>query len=640
MRAEITTDGERILAKIPWAGGQGKEWAKLVPGRHPLRDEDGKFICWSYPLTMDTCRTFRRVFGGQLSVSKPLADWARAAITAGESLEQLRDGAVAKFSTIPREAPFLSAALNDRPYQVSGAAFMVLGGQVILGDEPGLGKTLQALAAVLEGDAKTILVVCPKTATRSVWEREVQRWTPTIEPFIAQGSAHEREMAIKAFSITPIQITRKMLIVNKEMVRVKRVEICPDGREMNKDGEWPARCSRRGHNHKRINETKFPELFSIEWDAIIMDESHHLLASTANTMSKHITQGRYGAVLIRRNLRPQGLALALSGTPARSNLTNFWGTLNWCRPDVFTSYWNFAGNHFGVTEGRYGKVIADGAKVPKPVDPEAFDAALRPYYLVRTKQVAAPDLPPITYTGTPGEAGDAAGNYVWVDMEDKQRKAYREMEDLAEAEIRGGTLTANGVLAELIRLRQFAVSYGRMDDEDFHPALPSAKIDWILQFLEEHEGSDSKILIASQFTKIVHMIDAELRRKKISTLTLTGATTDRDRVTLVRRFNDIDDPVRVAVINSIAGGEAITLDSACDDLIIVDPLWTSAMEEQLVSRIHRVSRIHNVFVHRLVTPGTVEEWMVSVTEEQRDVISASKPQARKQAALEAIHWSR
>ena len=84
-------------------------------------------------------------------------------------------------------------------------------------------------------------------------------------------------------------------------------------------------------------------LFAQTYDAVVIDEAHNLLASRSNYQSKHITQQRYGAVMLRRKVREDGLAIALSGTPFRSDLTNAWGTLNWCRPDIFGSFWRWAG---------------------------------------------------------------------------------------------------------------------------------------------------------------------------------------------------------------------------------------------------------------------------------------------------------
>jgi len=654
VQATITTDGEHVLADIPYARGDGPEWAKMVPGARPIYEKregrKDRFLYWQYSLTMDTCRAFRRVFGAQLTVLKPLSDWARLAIKAGETLEQMRDGATVKLSRTHEEAPFLAAAIEDRSYQASGVGFLTLARQAILGDEPGLGKTLQTLATLIECDARVTLVACPRTATRATWERETHRWAPGIATFVAQGTHAEREEEMGQFSDHALTApgTRKMLIINNEMMRAKRYEVCSEGREQEK-GEWPRACTSNSEHmkkqHKTVTEHDWPFLFQQTWDAVVIDEAHNMLASTANTMSKRITQGRYGAMLLRKRVGQDGLALALSGTPFRSNLTKGWGTLNWCRPDVFSSYWRFAETHFGVTQGRYAKVIqpdAKGkpAKIPKPLDEEAWDAAIRPYYLARTKALAAPDLPPIEYAGTPSELSENSGNYVWLDMDPKQAKAYRQMADMAEADVLNGTLIANGTLPEGTRLRQFAISYGAMDGEDFYPTLPSNKMDWLLEFMEEREGCDGKIVVGSQFTKIVHLIERELNKAGIRTLTLTGATSDKKRLELVQQFNDPDSAVQVAILNSIAGGESITLDACCDEMVIMDPLWTDDAEFQLVSRIHRVSRIHQVTVHRPISIGTVEEWMAVNTDEQRAVIQSAKPQARKVTALEAIRWGK
>jgi SNF2 family DNA or RNA helicase len=612
-------------------------------------DKD-KFKHWSYPLTMETCRTFRRIFGSELTVRNALSDWARAAIAAGEQLEQLRDGASAALPRVESESPFLHAAMMDRPYQPAGTAFMVLAGQCILGDEPGLGKTLQTLGALIESDSKDILVGCPRTATRNVWERETRRWAPNIQVFVAQGTRAEREAAMDGYAAfrknwPDIQC---MLVINNEMIRAKRYQQCKLTKDWKKDGNpyaaWskikrPYGSCKKDHPHRTVAEYEWPFLFKRKWDAIVIDESHNLLASTYNVGSKSITQGRYGAMKLRRRLRPEGLALALSGTPFRSKLTKGWGTLNWCRPDVFRSYWNFAGHHFGVEQGKYGQVVAGGAKVPKPVDQEAFDAMLRPYYLARTKELAAPDLPPVLFVGNPPESDPEGMHGIWLDMDPKQKKSYQSMAALAEARLRGGLLTANGTLAEITRLRQFATAHGRMEGNTFVPDLPSNKVDWILEFLMEREGHEEKVLIASSFTQIVHLVSECIEKEfKGEVLRLTGATTDRGRVEIKDRFNDPDDDARVLVVQSKTGGEAITLDGCCSDLVIIDLPWTSDEENQLVARIHRVSRVHQVMVHRLFSLGSVDGWMAAYSDEQRAVIESNKPKARKRTALEAITW--
>jgi SNF2 family DNA or RNA helicase len=631
--ADITTDGKRILALIPWFDGQGPYFAKRILGARPVYDKKvtpNKFKHWSYPLDMATCRDFRKVFGAGLTVRPPLVVWAREEVKREQALELFRNGDVSpnQLSRVRDEAPDLYKAMTDRNYQLAGAAFLAEGKKVILGDEPGLGKTLQTLAAIIESDARTILVACPRTATRAVWFNETRRWAPGICTFLAQGSRSERYDAIdgfKAFS-DDWPDTPRMLIINTEMIRMIP-EVCPYG---NLKGCPTDETSDHKHDRKVAD---WPFLFEQEWDAIVLDESHNALATTKNVQSKGITQVRFGAVQLRKQLKPDGLAVALSGTPFRSKLPRSWGTLNWLRPDVFTSFWRFAERHFSVDSDGWGNVVGS-----EPIDQEAFNEALRPYYLVRTKAEAAPDLPPIMYAGTPPPDNPDGSCYIRLDMEPKQAKAYWEMVRLASARINNGTIMATGVLAELTRLRQFANAYGQLwADGSMLPSMPSNKIEWILDFLREREDTGAKVVIASSFTQIVQLVQQTIVwDKDISSdvLTLTGATSDRDRASLVSRFAN-DDRVRIAVINRKAGGEAITLDAA-DEMVIIDQPWLSDEDEQLTARIHRVSRIHQVTVYRLASTETVDEWMAGITEEQRRILLAAKTRDFKSQVLEAI----
>ena len=618
MSVEITTDGRHILARIPYYQGRGPSLAKEISGAKPVWDETAtpkKFLHWRYPLTMDTCRRFRQVFGQDLNIAPVLADWARTELRRNAEIDGIRRG-VADLERVPDEAPDLYQAISNRQYQLAGAAFLTATGQACLGDKPGLGKTLQTLAAIIEADAEVILVGCRRTATRAVWHMETRRWSPSIRTFVAQGSRDQRKATIIAFQA--YAGGRKMLITNIEMWRAKRVFVCPEN--CGEDQECP---SRKKHSYK--SDPEWPYLHNQKWDALILDESHNLLASTANFQSKRITQGRYGAVQIRRQLRLGGLALALSGTPFRSRLTKAWGTMNWVRPDVFSSYWRFAETHFEVTQGRYGRNVSD-----EPRDLEMFNAALRPYYLARTKEEAAPDLPPIQYAGTYLHDDEEGLKGIWLEMEPKQAKAYREMAADAEAHLDGGRIVAAGVLAEITRLRQFACSTQKLERGEVNPVLPSCKVEWVLDFLHENEGNKGKIVIASSFTKLISLTAQVLRDDGVEVLTLTGETSDRDRARLVERFADPDDPCRVVIINSQAGGESITLDAA-DDMIFLDIPWTADEAEQVESRIHRVSRMHNVTIYRLFSLGTVDEWVAGLTEEQRELLKAAHPDTIEKA---------
>lgn len=630
MEAKITTDGKKIIADIPYANGQGKVWAKLVPGCKAIWDKSGpkdRFVGWGYPLDMATCRKFREVFKDNLRVSNALATWAAAEIARENHMEDMRSGEGIELDRVQKLCPDLYVAIASRSYQIAGAGFMLTGGQVILGDKPGLGKTLQTLATLVQADSQRVLVSCPKTATYSVWVRETARWAPHITTFRAQGSHAEREAVMAEYAAAP---GPKMLIINTEMIRAKRTEVCPEAPGGDLDLCPVTWTGKMDHRHEYRATPDWPFLFEQEWDAIILDESHNLLASTANIQSKRITQGRFGAVKLRKRLREGGLAIALSGTPFRSKLEKSWGTLNWLRPDIFGSFWRFAETHFEVGDNGWGKVIGtedeSGRKIAVPLNQAAFDRAIRPYYLVRTKEEAAPDLPPITYAGTPPEGSPEGLNGIWLEMDPKQAKAYRDMARDATARVEGGTVMANGVLAEITRLRQFANAYGHLTAaRTMVPELPSNKIEWILEFLREREGNPGKVVIASSFTEMVELVAEAIKADAgEDVFTLTGKTTDAGRQQLVEKFADPEHPVRVVVLNSHAGGEAITLDAA-DDMIFIDLPWLSDQAEQVESRIHRVSRIHAVTVYRLLSKGTVDEWMASTNDEQRTQMLAAHP---------------
>jgi SNF2 family DNA or RNA helicase len=247
--------------------------------------------------------------------------------------------------------------------------------------------------------------------------------------------------------------------------------------------------------------------------------------------------------------------------------------------------------------------------------------------IARTKADVAPDLPPIEYAGTAHPLNpDSVG--VWLPLEPAQDKAYNDIVRLASTTLEGTQLNAVGVLAEITRRKQFACSLLTPTAErEWYPSLPSNKIDWILEFLEEREGYDGKVVIASQFTRLLHLIKITLEEAGYPALCLTGETSDQGREEFVRRFQDPDDRFKIGLINMHAGGESITLDAA-DDMIMVDLPWVDSQIEQVESRIHRISRIHQVTVYRLLSLDTIDEHLAVLTAEQRELIQSLRPEGK------------
>ena len=634
---EATIDGTKILLKnVPY---RDKDTVKTIHGCRAKYTTVApkKFIGWNVPLTMDTCFTLRRVFGRELLVGNDLTAWAREALNNQASMEQVRSGEAISLDRVAEMTPQMFQAMSAREYQKVGSSFIYLGKNVILGDDPGLGKTIQTLAALVQQGATRLLVCCPKTTARSVWCNETNFWTPDIMPFVAQGTHAQREQVIRAFEEMPYDGPR-MLIINTEMIRAKKHWQCPDGTVWDEEPgqfgrKWIGKsCQLLDHkkdDHKKFVSYTWPELFANGWHAIVMDESHQFLASTANIQSKRITQGRLGAIHLRRRLVTDGLAVALSGTPFRSDLRKAWGTLNWLRPDVFTSFHGWAQSHFDYEEEDPSKPSYGTPEYKQePRDPAKFNAQLRPYYLGRSKADAAPDLPPVQFMGTRPLDNRVDGlQAIWLELTPEQRKAYNQLSDKAEIDLPGGKLIVNGTLAEITRKRQIASAYGRMEGREFVPTLPSNKIEWLLEFLEEHKGHDTKVVVASEFTEMCNLAQATvIHELGLNTLAINGSITGKKRDEAVARFQDPQDASRVMFLNMQAGGVGITLDTA-DYMILLDVPWKSDIEKQVVDRIHRVSRVHSCFVYRVLSLDTVDNWMGALTDEQRRILMSSSPKA-------------
>jgi SNF2 family DNA or RNA helicase len=604
---------DNIAAQIPFSYGKGR--AKVIPGARPVWDrtvEPNRFKCWIYPLTIATCRAFREEFGDDLDISDDLAEWAWGQRRIEDEMEGLRAGVDSDMPYVREEAPVLWAALQGRPFQITGANFVTKGRRVCLGDEPRLGKTYQALAALVEYGAERTLIACPRVATRTVWARKIYELLGEVA-FVAQGDRANRERVFERFDKAA---GPKFLIINSEMIRVARKYACPDGTENSVRPGKKNGCQ-ADHKHKTVYYPEHPYLFSKPWDAIGLDESHNALASSKHQISDNIPQIRLGAV--RLPLADDGMKIAMSGTPWRERLDRAWGTLNWLDPKQFGSYWKFAEQYFGVEHDMWG-----GSTVGKvPLNKEAFTNAIRPYYIQRTKLEVAPDLKPIEYAGTPPPGNPDGSVGVYIDMEAKQSKAYMEVEDLGLVHLADGkVMLVNGDLAELTRMKQFAVTHGALDAEGkFKPSLPSNKLDWIMEFLAEREELDGKVVIASQFTKVVNLFAAEIRKAGWQVVTITGETSDSKRDYAQDVF--MSGSPRVALINVFAGGEAIDL-SAADEMIFIDEPWTDDKIFQAENRIQNLAKAQQLTVYRLRSAGTIDETIAAMTMEQRKNLLAGK----------------
>lgn len=611
MRIYIEREGDRIHLHSKWAPGLPEKCKSVGGGRWSKSQR-----VWTYPLDFGTCTRLRAVFGADLEIGPELGGWARAEKARLAGMDQLSSMVDVELSPrISYQAPELYDAIGNRTYQKVAAKYIADGRNVLIGDQPGLGKTLETISGIMEaGITGPVLVFCPSTAIDSVWGRELRKWAPEDLVFPIMGTKPKRQQALgeALFNAGMHDTKRTWIICNIEMARVKLWDECVSGLckgDLAKTRfEKDAAKACRG-KHERRTDVQYPELFAQPWASIIVDESHRALIAQAAVLKK-MTQQRAGMALLP--LQDNGLRVALSGTPWRGKAKNFWGTLNWLRPNVYTSFWRWAEQWFDIDDNGYGKVISNHIKEGME---DAFTRELRTIMLRRTKEEVAKDLPPKQYTD------------VVIPLSPKQRKAYDSFAANGIARLDSSVMSGLGVLAEMTRMKQLSASYGHIEQTGanaegdptftYFPELPSSKFDWVVEFLaergieKEEPAGNAKVVLASQWTEVINLYAKELEAMGIPVYTLTGETKQADRPKMIDDFQNNPNSPRVFLLNTYAGGVAVTLDAA-DDLVFLDKTWIPDDQEQVEDRIHRVSRIHNVNIYSLISEDTIEE---SITEQ-------------------------
>lgn len=507
----------------------------------------------------------------------------------------------------------LSKALHNRKFQLAGALFAIQKKNVLIADEPGCGKTIQAIGAVVGSKVTgSVLVIAPKTACYVTWPAELKRWLPTNDPIRIIGGNQtklERNRECQRMLLWDMnhEEGRQWIIVSPNYVRYNI-----------KTGQNGAFIYDRSGNKIIVPVREAISAFLyIDWATIIVDEAHLTLAGATGNIKRQSAQSR-GIRLL--NVKSDGLRIALSGTPFRGKHENLWGILNWLEPQEYTSYWKWIKKHFTLyMDFAIGREVIGSIKSETNLAKECSKLMIR-----RTKSQVAKDLPPKSYGGTPLFKGGPIA--VWLPMFGVQRKAYEQMAREALAEIEGGTLMANGILAEIIRLKQFANSYGYLDDDEvFIPRFPSNKLEWIIEFLNERgiDGNgvgSGKVVIASQFTKFIGLCANALTERGIEFFALTGQTSSEDRELMQKMFQTSSLSPQVFLINTRAGGVSLTLDAA-DDIIIVDSTHNPDDQVQVEDRLHRISRMHKVTVWSLASSNSIDESVLRHTHQMHKSLS-------------------
>jgi superfamily II DNA or RNA helicase len=327
-----------------------------------------------------------------------------------------------------------------------------------------------------------------------------------------------------------------------------------------------------------------------QWGTIVLDE-----AQAIKNPDSQVAQAAYR---LRAAFR-----LTLSGTPVENRLDELWSQCHFLNPGLLGGRQDF--------QERYTKAIADGT----PGVAARLRERIRPFVLRRRKADVAADLPPRTEVVLRCELGETERA-----VYDAIQAATRE--DVVQRLATGGSVLE--ALEALLRLRQAACHAGLVPG---HAADTSSKVVLLLDTLDQIVADGHKALVFSQWTALLDRIEPHLHDAGIAFTRLDGST--RDRAGVVQQFQDASGPP-VMLISLRAGGTGLNL-TAADHVLILDPWWNPAVEEQAADRAHRIGQDRPVLVTRLVAQDTVEERILALQESKR-LLAASVLDGAEQAA--------
>lgn len=456
--------------------------------------------------------------------------------------------------------------LAIRYYQVQGILHLVYMKRFLLGDDTGLGKTLQAIAALCllwsVDPSRKALVLTTKSATLQ-WAKEFGKFTKGVRVIVANGDRKQREAAYAAW----------------------------------RKGDKPTVLI-MGYR-SAVNDLR----------KIQNDHGFILIADEATAFKNIKTQVHQ----VARHLSAQAdRTWALTATLIKNHLLEGHGIFQVVVPGLFGNYNNFM-YYYCIVEMMQ---LGGGRKVPRVVGyfPEKvaeFRERMSPYYLGRPKHEVADELPVLTR------------DIVEVGVTPEQEAKYREaMTNLLMV----GEKKGEEVGKEITKLTALIYHQEILD----HPSLidcegESEKLNALIEMVTEGNLADEKVIIYTRFSKMVDLLMPELTKAGLCPVRVTGAETGDQRQKAQDAFQDPANPCRAICITS-AGGEAINLQAA-KAIIFFDTPWSAGEYIQVLGRMIRIGSAHDrVYALHLVAKikgvPTVDEKVMEVIERKLKLIEA------------------
>jgi SNF2 family DNA or RNA helicase len=452
--------------------------------------------------------------------------------------------------------------LTLRQYQIQGILHLLAMPRFVLGDDTGLGKTLQTIAALSylwDKNPNIPALICTTKSAVGQWESEFDRFTNGVKVFKVLGTKPKRQKTISEFKTAT---GPKVLILGY-----------------------------------RTAVMDFDQIQMMSGHVMVFDEATAFKNDTAQVhqVCKHMA-GSAERVW------------SLSATIIKNRLMEAWAIYKVTVPTLFTTKASFM-RHYCVTRDQ---IISGGRRIPVVVghrksDIEAFRNIIDPYFLGRPKHEVAKELPPLTTKIIECELSKA--------QEEKYAEALSGLLGYLDEN------TKEFVEREVTKLTAVTVCQQIVN----HPELvscegDSGKLDSLLDLLE-NEMEGEKVIIFSRFRQMVDILEKAINKAGVKTVRITGSESGDERLASQKAFQDEKSEVKVCLI-TMAAAEGVNLQLA-KAVIFYDTPWSAGDYLQIVGRMIRIGSIHDkVFSYHLVAPKTIDDRVIKTLKAKMGLIES------------------
>lgn len=322
----------------------------------------------------------------------------------------------------------------------------------------------------------------------------------------------------------------------------------------------------------------------VDFHYVVLDEGQNI-KNPGSQISRAVR-------LLRANHR-----LVLSGTPVENSVFDLWSIMAFANPGLLGSLKFFRETYANPIEKEKDEAAAARLR-----------AIIHPFILRRTKKQVATDLP------------DKIEHVHYCDMTEAQEEVYEKLKagfrnEILESIQKNGLVRSQMLLLRGLTILRQVANHPSMVQAEYSDS--SGKFEEAMRMLKNalHEGH--KILVFSQFVKHLRLVKERLLQEQITHYYLDGQTPREERMQLVNQFNKSSE-VKVFLISLKAGGLGLNL-TAADYVVLLDPWWNPAVEQQAIDRSHRIGQKRTVISYRFITKNSVEEKILSLQQRKKNI---------------------